>query len=162
MSFVPKLRLRALIRGVASAAMAGAGGDVGDASREVADHVAQHQGNDLVLGPCRDVDHTDGLAFAEDGCPVADRRYLDQPVRDEDHRPIGSALAPNDLEDELCQVRRQGGRHLVEQEDVRLDRQGAGKVDDPQRGERQVADEVVQVQVGEAQLGEPVTSGFDR
>ena len=60
---------------------------------------------------------------------------------------------PMTCEDALGQVGRQGGGHLVEHEDVGLDGQRAGQVDDPQRGEGQVAGDVGQVEVGDAQLG---------
>ena len=59
-------------------------------------------------------------------------------------------LAADDLEHPLGQVGRQGRGHLVEHEDVRLDGQRPGEVDDPQRGQRQVADEVGEVEVGDA------------
>ena len=50
----------------------------------------------------------------------------------------GPAPSADDLEHALGEVRRQRRGHLVEHEDVGLDRQGAREVDDAQRRERQV------------------------
>ena len=68
----------------------------------------------------------------------------------------GAALAPDDLEDAFGQVGGQGRGHLVEHQDVGLDGQRAGEVDDPQRRERQSRASRGQVEVGDAQLVEPV------
>ena len=152
-SFVPELqvprgdprdgvRRATALRRTARAGARRAGQVLGD--------VAEHQRDDPVLGALGHVDDADGLALAQDRRPVADRGDLDQPVRDEDDGAVGALLAADDLEHPLGQVRRQGGGHLVEHQDVGLDRQGAGEVDDPQRGERQVADDVGEVEVGDA------------
>ena len=57
---------------------------------------------------------------------------LDHPVRDEDDRAVAAPLPADDLEHALREVRRQRRRHLVEHEDVGLDRQCSSEVDDPQ------------------------------
>ena len=67
------------------------------------------------------------------------------------------------LEHPLGQVRGQGRGHLVEQQHVGLDRQRAGQVDDPERGQRQVAARWLdEVEVGDAELAEPVAERLDR
>ena len=103
------------------------------------DDLAEHQLDDPLLGALGDVDDADRLALAQDGGPVADGGDLDHPVRDEDDRPVAAALAADDLEDPLGEVGRQRGGHLVEHQHVRLDRERAGEVDDPQRGQRHAA-----------------------
>ena len=86
--------------------------------------------------PCGHVDDADGLALAQHGRPVADGGDLDHPVGDEDDRAIAAALAADDLEHPLGEVRRQGRGHLVEHQHVGLDGERPGEVDDPERGER--------------------------
>ena len=124
--------------------------------------LAQHQRDDLLLGARGHVHDPDGLALAQDGGPVADGGDLDQPMRDEDHGPVAAALAADDLEDALGQVRRQRGGHLVEHQDVRLDGHGAGEVDDPQRCQRDASRQARQIELLEAQLMQPVTEGLER
>ena len=62
-------------------------------------------------------------------------------------RALAAALAADDLEHPLGEVRGQRRGHLVEHEDVRLDGQRAGEVDDPQRGQRHAARHARQVEV---------------
>ena len=69
---------------------------------------------------------------------------------------------PMTCEHPLGQVGRQRGGHLVEHQDMGLDRERARQVDDPQRGQRQVARDVGQVQVADAQLLQPVAERLDR
>ena len=83
---------------------------------------AEHQLDDLLLGAGRDVDDADGLAVAQHGGAVAQRRDLDEAVRDEDDGAAGLALAAHDVEHALGKVGRQRGGHLVEQQHVGLDR----------------------------------------
>ena len=111
------------------------------------DDLAEHQLDDPVLGALRHVDDADGLALAQDRGAVAHRRDLDHAMGDEDDRPIAAALAADHLEDTLGQVGGQGRGHLVEHQHVGLDRQRAGEVDDPERGQRQVPGEARQVEV---------------
>ena len=101
--------------------------------------LTEHQLDDPFLRPRSDVDDADGLAFAKHGRTVADRCDLDHAMRDEDDGPIAAALATDDLEHTLGQVRRQRRGDLVEQEHVGLDRQRARQIDDAQRGQRNVA-----------------------
>ena len=54
------------------------------------------------------------------------------------------------------EVRGQGRGHLVEHEDVGLDREGPGEVDDPERGKRQPPRQARQVEILEAELADPV------
>ena len=124
--------------------------------------IAEHQGDDPLLGALVDVHDADRRAFAQDGGAVAHGRDLDQAVRDEDDAAVRPALIADDVEDPLRQVGGQGGGHLVEHEDVGLDGERTGQVDDPQRRQRQVARHVRQVQVADAQLGEPVAERLDR
>ena len=71
-------------------------------------------------------------------------------------------LAADHLEDPLGQVGRQGRGHLVEHQDVGLDGQGPREVDDPERGEGQVAGQLAEVEVRQAELGEPVADRLRR
>ena len=112
--------------------------------------------------PCGDVDDADRLALAQHGRAVADRGDLDHAVRDEDDGAIAAALAADDLEDALGEVRGQRRGHLVEHQDVGLDGEGAREVDDPERGQRHAPRQARQVEVLEAELGEPVAERLDR
>ena len=126
------------------------------------DDLAEHQLDDPLLGALGHVHDADRLALAQHGRPVADGGDLDHPVGDEDDGAVAAALAADDLEDALGEVRGQGRGHLVEHEDVGLDREGAGEVDDPERGERHAPRQARQVEVREAELAEPVAERLDR
>ncbi len=95
---------------------------------------AEHQGDDLLLGAGArgDVDHAHRAALAQDGRPVAQAGDLEHAVRDEDHRTRGAAVTGNDVENAGGEVGRQGGGHLVQQQDVGLDRQRPRQVDHAQ------------------------------
>ena len=123
---------------------------------------AEHQLDDLLLGAGRHVDDADGLAVAQHGGAVAQRGDLDEAVRDEDDRAAGLALAADDVEHPLGEVRRQRRGHLVEQQHVGLDGQRAREVEDAQHGERDVARGVAEVEVGNAELADPVEERLDR
>ena len=83
-------------------------------------------------------------------------------MRDEDDAAVRASLAPDDLEDSLGQVGRQGGGHLIEHEDMWLDGERPGQIDDPQGGQRELASHVRQVEIGDAEFGDPVPEWFDR
>ena len=138
-----------------------AGGALGD-RRQLLDDLAEHQLDDPLLGALGHVDDADRLALAQHRRPVADGGDLDQPVRDEDDRPIAALLAADDLEDALGEVRGQRRGHLVEHQHVGLDRERAGEVDDPERGQRQAPRQARQIEVLEAELVEPVAERLDR
>ena len=87
---------------------------VGAAGCSVDDRAPEHQLDDPLLGARGDVDDADGLAVAQHRGAVAQGGDLDQPVGDEDHRPVAAALAADDLEHPLGQVRGQRRGHLVE------------------------------------------------
>ena len=140
----------------------GPGRDGGRRGRHVLDDLAEHQLDDALLRARGDVDDADRLALAQDGRPVADGGDLDHAVRDEDDRAVAAALAADDLEDALGEVGGQRRGHLVEHQHVGLDREGAGEVDDPERGQRQAPRQARQVEVFEAQLAEPVPERLDR
>ena len=65
------------------------------------------------------------------------------------------------VEDALGEVGGQRRGHLVEEQDVGLDRERAGEVEDAQRGQRQVAGEVAEVEAGEAEVADPVAERAD-
>ena len=130
--------------------------------RHAPDDLAEHELDDPVLRARGHIHDADGLALAQHSRPVADGGDLDHPVGDEDDGALSAALAADDLEDALGEVRRQGRGHLVEHEDVRLDREGAGKVDDPERGERHAPRQARQVEVLEPELAEPVAERLHR
>ena len=115
-----------------------------------------------VSEPSVDVHDTDRLAFAQDRGPVAHRGDLDEAVRDEDDAAVRPPLIADDVEHPLGQVGGQSRGHLVEHQDVGLDGERAGQVDDAQRGQGQVARDVREVEVADAQLRQPVAERLDR
>ena len=145
---VPRRKARRAV-GLDGAGAAGGGAGTVDAG-------AEHQLDDALLDAGGDVEDADGLAVAQHGGAVAEHRDLEEPVRDEDDGASGLALAADDVEHALGEVRGQRGGHLVEEQDVGVDRQGAGEVEDALHRERQVAGEVAQVEVGDAELADPV------
>ena len=114
-------------------------GDVARSRGQALNALAEHQLDDPLLGADGHVNDADGLAFPEHGRPVADGGDLDQPVRDEDDGSVAAMHGLQDFQDPLGEVRGQGGGHLVEHQYIGLDREGAGEVDDPQRGQRHLA-----------------------
>ena len=129
--------------------------------RRLVDDPAEHQLDDPVLRALGHVDDADRLALAQHGRPVADGGDLDHPVGDEDDRPVAALLAADDRQDPFGEVRGQRRRHLVEHEHVGLDRERAGEVDDPERGQRHAPRHARQIQVLQAELGEPVPERLD-
>ena len=129
---------------------------------QILDDLAEHELDDPVLRTFGDVDDTDRRALAEDGGPVAHRLDLDHPVGDEDDGAVAATLPTDHLEDSLGEVRRQSRGHLIKHQDVRLGGQGAGEVDDPERGERQTPRLGSQVELAKTELREPVAEGFQR
>ena len=88
----------------------------------------------------RDVDDADRLAVAQHGGAVAERRDLDEAVRDEDHRPagLGSAGATTSS---TRSARSAGSAAVISSSSSTSGstRQRAGQVEHAQDGERQVA-----------------------
>ena len=70
-------------------------------------------------------------------------------------------MTGDDLEHAGREVGRQRSGHLVEQQHVRLDGEGAGQVDDPKRGEGQVPCRDAQVEGGNAEVGNALSEGLD-
>ena len=81
-------------------------------------------------------------------------------MRDEYDRAFAATLKTNHFEHSLGEVCRQGSRHLVEHEHVRLDREGAGEVDDSERGEGQAPCQTRQIEVLEPQIVNPMPEGL--
>ena len=161
LSLVPTRRLRTPRRGgpcaAGPASLAAANGGA-----RLLDACAEHQLDDLFLGAGRHVDDADGLAVAQHGGAVAERRNLDEAMRDEDDGASGLALAAHDVEHPLGEVGRQRGGHLVEQQHVGLDRQRARQVEHAQHGERDVARGLAEIEIGDAELADPVEERRDR
>ena len=93
---------------------------------------AEHELDDALLRARAHVHDADGLAVAQDRGAVAERADLQEAVRDEDDRATRLALAPTSSRTLLGEVGRERGGHLVEQQDVRLERPGARQVHDAQ------------------------------
>ena len=66
-----------------------------------------------------------------------------------------AALAADDVEHPLGEVGRQRGGHLVEEQHVGLERQRAREVEDALHGEREVAGDLAQVEVGRRRARAP-------
>ena len=137
-SFVPTRRLRTLKRAASSPRSRERSRRVARSACALLDRGAEHQLDDLLLRARRHVDDAHRLAVAQHGGAVAERGDLEQPVRDEDHRAAGLALAPHDVEHLFGEIRRQRRGHLVEQQHVGLDRQRAREIEHAQDGERDV------------------------
>ena len=129
--------------------------------RHRVDDLAQHELDDAFFRAFVDVDHPNGRAFAEDRGPVTDGVDLDHPMRDEDHGPLAPTLPADHLEHSRGQVGGEGRGHLVEHQDVRLDGHRAREVDDAERREGQPPGQGRQLEIGDAELGHPVTERFE-
>ncbi len=123
---------------------------------------AEHQLHDPLLGPRRDVDDADRLAFAQHRRAIADRGDLDHAVRDEQDRSGAATTLADHLKHALGKVGWQRRRHLVEHQDVRVDGQRTRQINDAQRGQRQPARDAVQVQALEAEARDPLAERLDR
>ncbi len=126
------------------------------------DVCAEHQLDDLLLGARRHVDDADRMPVAEHRGAVAERRNLEKTVGDEDDGTARLALTADDVEHALGEVRRQRRGHLVEKEQVGLDRERPREIEDAEHGERHVARRLAEVEVGNAELLDPVEERLDR
>ncbi|BCH14072.1 hypothetical protein MesoLjLa_09230 [Mesorhizobium sp. L-2-11] len=80
----------------------------------------------------------------------------------EDHRTAAVALAADDLKHLFGKVGRQSGGHLVEQQNVGLDRQRPRQIEHAQHGKRDVARRVANLEVGNAEFAHPGAERLDR
>jgi hypothetical protein len=83
-------------------------------------------------------------------------------VGDEQDGAPAAPLPAHDLQNSLRQVRRQRCGHLVEHQDIRLDREAPREIDDSQPGKRHPPGQVREVQLREAQLRQPVAERLHR
>jgi hypothetical protein len=104
----------------------------------------------------------DAAPVAQHRGAVAKLRDLGEAVGDVDHAAPVLGLRTRDAQHALHEVGGQSGGHFVEQQHVGRAGQRAGEVNDPQRGQRQVADHRVEAQFGVAQLGHPVAESHRR
>ena len=123
---------------------------------------SEHQLDDALLAALRGLDHAHGPAIPQHGGAVAQRRHFSQPVRDEDDRTALGAQLPRDVEDADGQVRGEGRGDLIEEQQLRLDRQRAGEVQQAQGGSRQLARHRLQVEPIESELGQVMPEPRDR
>ena len=93
---------------------------------DLVDGAADHHAHDLVLAGVPDQSAAHHLAVAEDGEPVGDAVDLVEFVRDEQHRLAGFAQQVDEHEQVLDLLVRQCRRRLVHDDDLGVDRHGAG------------------------------------
>ena len=114
----------------ASEALAQAIGRAADGQRRVGLAAADHPSDQLVAIELRDRRSRRGVpAVAEDGDTIADREDLLELVRNVEDRDALAPQAPDRLEERLGLVERDRGGRLVEEQDARVQRQGAGDFD---------------------------------
>ena len=91
---------------------------------------ADHQGAHPLHGHALPVQGVDNQAVPEDGDRVAPLHQLIQIVTDEQHRPVFLLHPFNEFVNEPASLRRQGGRRLVNDEDIRLADHSPGNLHD--------------------------------
>ena len=123
---------------------------------------AQHQGDDLFLSACRQVDDAHRGAVAKDCSPVAQGLHLCHPVRDQHDRAALRAPAPRDAENPLAEVGRQCGGDLVKDEEARQRGERLRKIKEVQGRRGQVARNFTQVDIHQLQLFKPGPDGWHR
>ena len=96
----------------------------------------------------------DVAAVAQHGAHVAVLADLGEAVGDEQHGAVALLPPAHHGEHPLGQVGRQGGGDLVEQQQLRVERQGAGEVEHAQERQRHVAHLLAEVEPVEVHLGE--------
>ena len=72
----------------------------------------------------------DGAALAHDGDPVGDREHLLEPMRDEDDRASRALRARDDVEQPLDLAGAQRSGRLVENDEIGVERQRLGDLDE--------------------------------
>ena len=97
----------------------------------------------------------DIATVAQDRGPVAHPEHLGQPMCDEEHRPALIDPCPHHGEHVLRLVGRKGCGDLVEHEDLRVVRQGAGEIYQPKCFERELTDETTKIEVAELHRLQP-------
>ena len=98
----------------------------------------EHELDDLLLAPLRRHERADVGAVAEHGRSVAVCDHLPQAVGDEESRPASLLLSLHHREDALRKIGRQGGRDLVQDQELRVARKRPREVEHPEHGQRQV------------------------
>ncbi len=98
----------------------------------------EHRRDDLLLASLGGHEDADVAAVAEDRRAVAVRDHLAQAVRDEEGGALTLLLPPHHLEDALREVRRERGRDLVEDQELRVARERAREVEHAEYRQRHV------------------------
>ena len=122
---------------------------------------AEHHLDDGFFDPRFDLHVTDGDAFAQHGGALADRGDLGKAVGDVDDGAAGVGLGADGCEHAVDEVGRESGGHLVEEEDVGFDSEGAGEVEDAEACQGEAADQRVLAEGGQAELADPVAEAVD-
>ena len=126
-------------------------------ARLVADdgrRLAEHRRHDLRLAALAGHERRHVATVAEHGAHVAVRPDLGEAVGDEQHRAVALLPPPHHVEHPLRQVGGQRRGDLVEQQQLRVERQRPGEVEHPQERQRHVADLLVEVEPVEVHRGE--------
>ena len=123
--------------------------------------VAEHRLDDRRFAALAGHERGDVATVTQHGAHVAVLAHLGEAVRDEQHRAVALAPPAHHGEHSLGQVRRQGGGDLVEEQQLRVERQGAGEVEHAQERQRHVAHLLAEVEAVEVHLGEVPAHGAD-
>ena len=115
----------------------------------------EHQRHDVVLVSARAFRDPDGDAVAQNRRPVAQRGDFRHAVRDEDDGVPHLAPAPHHRVDALGQVRGKRSGDLVEEQDRRVGGERAAEIDQPQQRIGKIADQLPEIEAGDAELAEP-------
>ena len=116
--------------------------------------LAEHRRDDLRLAALAGHERGDVATVAQHGAHVAVLAHLGEAVGDEQHRAVALLPPAHHGEHPLGQVGRQGGGDLVEEQQLRVERQRAGEVEHAQERQRHVAHLLAEVEAVEVHRGE--------
>ena len=101
----------------------------------------------------------DRHAIAQHSCAVTQRRNLRHAVGDENDGVASVTPAAHHGVDLLGHIRGKRGRDLVEEQDRRLGGERPRQIDEAQQRVRQIANELAEIQAGDAEFAEPSGHG---
>ena len=123
--------------------------------------LAEHRRDDRCLTANSGHEGCDVATVAQHRAHVAVLAYLGEAVGDEQHGAVALAPPAHHGEDPLGEIWRERGGDLVEEQQLRVERQGSGEIEHAQEGQRHVTHLLAEVESVEVHVGEVPAHGVE-